>query len=106
MFNKKEMKVNMDGDQFLKYLDHKKPKIKMPQALKDFWSASGIYFAIAAVLGVVAIFLHESLRPAPQGVAMLNIYGIQVFAFIPSMLLICIALAWVFHGFGFIIIRR
>lgn len=97
----------MNGEQFLKYLDHKKIKMPaVPQQIKDFWSAAGMYWAIAAVLGVVAILLHESLKPAPQDFAMLNIYGIQIFAFIPSMLLICIALAWVLHGFGFIIIRR
>ena len=106
MFDKKEIKVNKDVEQYLKYLDHKKFRIKVPQSLKDFMKESGIYFSIAAVLGVVAILLHESLSLAPQPPAMLNVYGIKILAFIPSMLLICIGISWVFHGFGFIIIRR
>jgi len=107
----KKVNVNFDGNdyiEYLKYKDSKKIKINKTfiKRIKEFWSVAWIYYAIAGVLSIIAIFLNMSMQPPPPETSMITIYGIQVVSYIPTFLLGCIGIAWVLHGVGFIIIRR
>jgi len=92
-----KINVNMDGEEYLRYLEKRKIKIK-----------TGHIIIIISVCGLLLIpFIHEYFNP-PEPV----IYGYTTFKgyIIPNILIgtviLSICLAWVIHGFGFIIVKR
>lgn len=113
MIDKQIMNVNMTGKEYIEY--RKSRKLKKNQLHAVF------YFALCIVGLVLVAFLWGELTKAPatesvfdawyelvdSGTALTwNEIGKKTFLFFAPFLVIMIAGAWLFHGFGFIIIRR
>jgi len=105
---KKEVKINMCGEEYLEYLKFRKLEWKIPDNIKKFFSASWIYFAFAGIVVVAMAVIRNILTPVPQPKPFTYsiIYGFPVYHAVITFLMVAIGIAWILHGFGFIVIRR
>ena len=80
-------------------------KNKLSPKMKMFLLAGSPYWIGALVVSTGLMAIIEVLTPAIP-LTYIWIYNIPIASFIPTMLLLCVGLAWLLHGFGFIIIKR
>lgn len=99
----KIMQINMDGKTFIEYEKYKKTN-------SDFSTPKiqGLLIIIFSLSSLVLIpLIHEWFNPPPPivwGTTMLN--GIAVNNGLLVFIIVCIGIAWILHGFGFILVRR
>lgn len=79
-------------------------KIELSQNTKIFLKAGAPYWIGATILIPTVMLIIDVLSP-PVVTKHIWIYGIPIVSILPSFLLFCVGIAWVFHGFGFIIVR-
>ena len=111
MGTKKSMRINMNGEQYVDYLKYKdRPRFTKSQ--REALIVFGLYFSIAAVLGIIALGLDTSIdkdireRTPSEPPEYFDFFGVPILMVIPSFVFILGAFAWLIHGMGFTIIRR
>ena len=69
--------------------------------LHPAWKWMGFYFTGVTIftLGAVLILTEILFKPEPIKTTYIYVWNIPIISWIPSMLLICIGIAWVLHGF-------
>lgn len=90
------IKVNMTGEEYMRYLEKKAEyrhnllrQLKVPLTV----------LATGLVLIVLILALHSMMGPQPDGIDW-TWKGVAMF------IVICAGLGWIFHGTGFLLIRR
>ncbi len=92
-------KVNMDGEQYLKYLKYKdstKRKFTMPKRYKE--ALPGF---LLATIGVIVLISIWGVFYVPDPEPMIWSWrGVLMFMGVAA------GLGWIFHGTGFLLVRR
>ena len=117
MFDKSEIKVNMNGDEYIRYKESRKLKpLKLSKGLKKALPYFILCFAGVIILGI----LLSDLIPKPETSSVFDNYyeatantdwswnsiaKISAVFFAP-LIIIAVCIGWVVHGVGFFIIRR
>ena len=105
---KKQINIEMNGEEYLNYLKFRKADWRIPESFKRFFSVSWIYFTLAGVLAfataIIGSILSTPTTPKPFTYSV--IYGFPVYHVVITFLMVAIGIAWILHGFGFIIIKR
>lgn len=105
-FDNSDFKVRMNGKE---YLDYKKYRDKLPTVFSKKQVQGLIILAITLGLAVIAfttIDKYFTPDPAPINYGSSIIYGLVIPNMLIYFMIASIGIAWIFHGFGFIIIRR
>lgn len=94
--------VNMNGKEYLEYRE--KTKFKLPKLTNK---NLGALIIIGSCLGLLLIpVIHETFNPpSPLVWGFSNLWGVSVHNALIVWFAIAIGIAWVVHGFGFIIVR-
>ena len=99
------LNIEMSGEEFIAY-----DRIRHNRKTLNFNSSrtQGIFIIVVSLLSLLIIpLIHEWFNPPePIKWGFSNLFGVQVHNGILIFLVGCIGLAWVLHGFGFIIVRR
>jgi len=90
----------MNGTEYIKY---KKFKLEKNKKIKNALTTSIPFFLIALILIFVIIYIHEVPESKSYGFTIYK--GFIIPNLIIYIVIISICLAWIFHGFGFIIIK-
>ncbi len=107
-FNK-NFNINLSGKQYIDYLKYEanKPRADLRRLKEITYNLR--YFAYATVVAIGGMLIMDKLFPTKYVTKDFGVTLIGVFP-IPNLLIYVLAfmigLAWVFHGFGFIIVRR
>ena len=99
MYGKSKLAVKMNGKEYLDYVKYQnKIKLDYGKFLKEYKLPILIVGCLVAT--ITAFFIGLDIgTPNPEPI---KITGIGILKFLG----IATGLAWIFHGFGFIIIRR
>ncbi len=105
-FDNSDFKVRMTGKE---YLDYKKYKDSSPAIFSKNQVQGIVIIAVTLMLTIVAFitidnYFKPDLVPVNYGSSI--IYGIVIPNMLIYFLLASIGIGWIFHGFGFLIIRR
>lgn len=98
-----KINVNMDGEEYIKYRESR--KVVIPKNVKS----SLPYFILCAVGVLIVMGLVEDLTyvpPEPFGFTEIPALNLTVNNGLIGWFAFAIGLAWIIHGFGFLIIRR
>ncbi len=121
-FDNSDMKVRMTGKEFLEY---KKYKDKLPPKFDKKQVQGIVIISITLILAIIAVYtIQEAFQTPAEAMTnkdlflnsitslsdltwnnILKIFFI-VHIDIIGVVMLLVGVAWVFHGFGFIIIRR
>ena len=123
----RDIKVNMTGNQYIRYLKYKKQnsffsKLKNVKLSKNKEQAICFFIFSAMMFAVLVLFLYvisiqgtqkEEVKPfddwyqAMPTMALLDWEDVAKLSYLyfAPFLIICMGLAWVLHGFGFLIIK-
>lgn len=94
---KEKININMNGKEFLEYTKYKDSR-KIKWTTKNKTRLIVIIIILTVALTLLAII--DMLTYEPSTPINFTWNGIKMF------LVICIGIAWVSHGFGFILVRR
>lgn len=102
--NKTTISVRMNGNEYMDYVESR--KIKFPKLKKN--QSIGLLIIAVSLLGLLLIpAIHEYFNPPePVEWGSSNLFGVTIHNGLIMWLAISIGVAWMAHGFGFIIIRR
>ena len=98
------IRVNMSGEEYIKYKEHKKGFFNFKWTNKH----TGAVIMLVSLLALLTIpIIHEVLYPPePVSIGYSNLWGITIHNGLIIWFAITIGIAWMSHGFGFIIIKR
>lgn len=96
-----EIKVNMTGTEYIKYKESIKSKLKPREK-------QGLAFIFGSLmLGMMSIlFIPEIFREKVSIVySYVDLFGVRVSSNLIVLVVVSICIAWVVHGFGFILVK-
>lgn len=105
--DKKVMNINMTGKEYVEYHRYRDSKRKISPGIRAFMKASAPFFIIALLValgGIVAFAIYYD--PAPIAAARIDVFGVSISEPIILFLAVSAGIAWMLHGFGFIVVRR
>lgn len=98
--------VNMDGEDYYKHLHLM--DLRKRRTNKKIFSAMP-FFIVSVILMVLCFLLIQDVtyvKPQPVDYGSTAIHGYVIPNIMIYFIVVSICLAWVFHGFGFLVIRR
>lgn len=102
-FDNTKLKVRMNGKEYVDYLKYKKIKLSKNQ---QFAMWIFLFCGLGIVLLVVLINDLTYTPPPPTEYTYYDFWGYPITSVVVHFLLISIGIAWILHGFGFILVRR
>jgi len=97
-----KINVNMNGKEFIEYEQSKKIRLKPSQK-------EAVFFFVISILGILLFIYLISLfysEPYVPNSTIIWYHGFPVSLDMINIIILLIAVSWVIHGFGFIIIKR
>ena len=102
--------INFDGESYIKFKREERAYHKKTNKALGNWLVKNrwllIFFGLAILLVQMVSQLMSKLFYVPVDYGVSNIYGLTVANWLIVVVVLSICLAWVIHGFGFIIIKR